>query len=88
MANTKSAIKYIRKTKLRTLLNRQVKSRLKTLYKRVQAASVSDDKEELIASSRAYISALDKAGKAGLVHDNKIARHKSRCSLLMNAQGY
>ena len=30
MANTKSALKYIRKTETRTLANRQVKSRLKT----------------------------------------------------------
>lgn len=85
MANTKSALKYIRKSKLRTLRNRQVKSRLKTLYKKVQAASASEDKDALVSASMKYISALDKAGKTGLVHANKIARHKSRCALLMNA---
>ena len=86
MANTKSALKYIRKSKLRTLLNRQVKSRLKTLYKKVSAAATSDDKDALVSASRDYISALDKAGKKGLVHANKIARHKSRCALLVNSQ--
>lgn len=85
MANTKSARKYIRKSKTRTLRNRQIKSRLKTLYKKVQAAFASEDKDALASSSREYISALDKAGKSGLVHSNKIARHKSRCALLMNA---
>lgn len=85
MANTKSALKYVRKTKLRTLRNLMVKSRLKTLYKKVQAASASKDKDGLISASREYISALDKAGKTGLVHPNKIARHKSRCALLIAA---
>ena len=85
MANTKSAQKYIRKTRLRTLRNRQVKSRLKTLYKKVQVASASENKDELASASREYISALDKAGKTGLIHPNKIARHKSRCALLIAA---
>jgi len=85
MANTKSALKYIRKSRVRALRNRQVKSRLKTLYKKVQLASESEDKEVLVSASRKYISALDKAGKTGLVHPNKIARHKSRCALLVAA---
>jgi small subunit ribosomal protein S20 len=85
MANTKSALKYIRKTKLRTLRNREITSRLKTLYKKVRLAVESENKDELALASRNYISALDKAGKTGLVHPNKIARHKSRCALLMAA---
>lgn len=85
MANKKSALKYIRKTKLRTLCNRQVKSRLNTLYKRIQTAIEAKNKDELLLASKSYISALDKAGKTGLVHRNKIARHKARCALLMAA---
>ena len=85
MANTKSALKYIRKTATRTLQNRQVKSRLKTLSKKVAEAAASCDKEALAAISKTYISALDKAGKTGLVHANKIARHKARCAALIAA---
>ena len=85
MANKKSALKYIRKTKLRTLHNRQVKSRLNTLYKKVQTAFESKNKDELISVTKSYISALDKAGKSGLIHRNKIARHKARCALLAAA---
>ena len=83
MANTKSALKYIRKTETRTLANRQVKSRLKTLAKQVKTSSESEDKEALSENTRLYISALDKAGKAGLVHKNKIARHKASCAKLL-----
>ncbi|WP_269525620.1 30S ribosomal protein S20 [Coraliomargarita parva] len=83
MANCKSALKYIRKTETRTLRNRQVKSRLKTLAKKVDAAVAAGDKDALGNASRLYISALDKAGKAGLVHANKVARHKARCAQLL-----
>ena len=85
MANTKSALKYIRKTETRSLRNRQVKSRLKTLAKKVAAASASGDKEALAVAARNFISTLDKAGKNGLVHPNKIARHKTRCAKLLAA---
>jgi len=85
MANTKSALKYVRKTEGRTLRNRQVKSRLKTLSKKVEAAATSGDKDALAIASRQYISALDKAGKTSLVHANKIARQKARCASLAAA---
>ena len=85
MANTKSALKYIRKTETRSLRNRQVKSRLKTFAKKVEAASAARDKEALAVAARKFISTLDKAGKNGLVHPNKIARHKARCAQLLAA---
>ena len=55
MANTKSALKYIRKTATRTLQNRQVKSRLKTLNKKVAEAAESGDKEALALQTNTYI---------------------------------
>lgn len=85
MANTKSALKYIRKTETRALRNRQVKSRLKTYAKKVEAAKAAGDKDALATASRNFISALDKAGKNGLVHPNKIARQKARCAQLLAA---
>ena len=83
MANKISALKYIRKTETRSLRNRQVKSRLKTFAKKVDAASAAGDKEALAVAARKFISTLDKAGKNGLVHPNKIARHKARCAQLL-----
>jgi len=85
MANTKSALKYIRKTETRALRNRQIKTRLKTFAKKVDAAKIAGDKDALAAASRTFISALDKAGKTGLVHPNKIAREKARCAKLLAA---
>ena len=85
MANTKSANKYIRKTETRTLRNRQVKSRLKTFAKKIDAAKAAGDKDALASASRNSISALDKAAKNGLVHPNKVARHKASCAQLLAA---
>jgi len=51
----------------------------------VAAAVEAKDKDALVAASKDYISALDKAGKKGLVHHNKIARHKARCAALIAA---
>jgi len=86
MANTKSAIKYIRKTETRALRNRQIKTRLKTFAKKVTAAAAADDQGVLTTAVCDYISTLDKAGKNGLVHPNKIARHKARCAQLLVAK--
>jgi small subunit ribosomal protein S20 len=82
MANTKSALKYVRKTESRSLRNRRAKSRLKTLARKVDSAVVSGDAETLASASRNYVSALDKAAKSGLVHRNKVAREKARCASL------
>ena len=83
MANTKSALKNIRKNKARYLQNRTVASRLKTLEKKFLSAIGEKDatlSKELAAS---LISALEKAKKNNLVHANKVSRKKSRCTELI-----
>jgi small subunit ribosomal protein S20 len=84
MANTKSAIKNIRKNKARYLQNRATLSRLKTLEKKFLSAVTekSADLAKELASS--LISALEKAKKNNLVHANKISRKKSRCAELLS----
>ena len=83
MANTKSAIKYVRKTERRAAHNRGVRSRLKTLSRKVKTAEASGNKEEAANSAREFISSLDKAAKSGIIHANVARRHKSSCSHLV-----
>ncbi len=83
MANIKSAVKNIRKTQTRAMRNKQIKSRLKTFSKKVDAANAAGDKDVLASASRDFISALDKAAKKGIVHSNKVARLKTRCAQLL-----
>ena len=71
MANLKSSQKDIRRTATRTARNTAVKSKLKTLRKKVVTEASADNKSS-------YASALDKAVKSGVVHPNKVAREKSK----------
>ena len=83
MANTKSALKNIRKNKTRYAQNRAISSRLKTLEKKF-LSSVEDKNKDDAISHAAFISALEKSGKRNLAHGNKISRKKSRCSALIS----
>lgn len=80
MANTKSALKNIRKNRTRYLRNRAVKSRLKTLEKSFRSVIEAGDAEAARQVERDFISALDRARKNSLAHANKIARKKAYCA--------
>jgi small subunit ribosomal protein S20 len=83
MANTKSALKNIRKNKARYIQNRTISSRLKTLEKKFLNAVSEKDNEGAKSYASNFISALEKAKKSNLVHANKVSRKKSRCSALL-----
>ncbi len=72
----RSAIKKVRKDKVRTTRNSVRRSKLKSLIKKVRTTKGAQDLQ-------AVFSALDKAAKVKLIHPNKSARLKSRLSKLM-----
>ena len=69
----KSAIKKVRKDKVRTARNKKREDTLKSLIKKVRSSKSAKD-------LKAAFSALDKAAKVKLIHKNKAARLKSRLS--------
>jgi small subunit ribosomal protein S20 len=73
MANTKSATKRARQTLKRSLRNRSAVTRLRTMQK--QARSTQTPSADQI---RALISAIDKAAKRGIIHENAANRRKAR----------
>lgn len=77
MANTKSAIKAARKSKRLHDRNQSVKTRLKTLHKSFEAAAAANDAAKAKNAGIAYVSAMDKAKKSGVVHRNAAARAKA-----------
>jgi small subunit ribosomal protein S20 len=83
MANTKSALKNIRKNKARYLQNRTVVSRIKTLEKKFLSAINEKDAKLAKELAASLISGLEKAKKNNLVHANKVSRKKSRCAELL-----
>jgi small subunit ribosomal protein S20 len=80
MANTKSAIKAARKAVRFTLRNKALKTRLKTLQKKYFAAVASKDAAAAKTAGAAYISAMDRAVKSGVVHRNAANHAKARAS--------
>lgn len=78
MANIKSSKKSIRKIAKLTLKNKSEKSSLKTLSKKLEAVKSANDVVASKTLAIAYMSALDKAGKHGILHANKVNRLKSR----------
>lgn len=79
MANTKSAIKAARKTLRLTERNRGVKTRLKTLRKRLDSLIAAKDSAAKDAAAD-YASAMDRAVKSGVVHKNAASRAKSHAA--------
>jgi small subunit ribosomal protein S20 len=73
MANTRSATKRARQTLKRSLRNRSMVTRLRTMQK--QARSTPTPNADQI---RALISAIDKAAKLGIIHENAANRRKAR----------
>lgn len=69
----KSAIKKVRKDKLRTARNKSRELSLKSVIKKARNSKTAKDLQSAF-------SALDKASKVHLIHPNKAARLKSRLS--------
>ena len=86
MANTKSAIKAARKSERLTLRNKAVKTRLKTLHKKLDKAVISADPAAAKVAAAEYVSAMDKATKSGVVHKNAAARAKSHTAKIVFAK--
>ncbi len=80
MANTKSAIKRIRQTATRTARNRAALSRLKTLRKKMTAATEQGDKAAAVEAYNAFSSAADKAAKTGKIPANRASNYKSKAA--------
>jgi small subunit ribosomal protein S20 len=80
MANTKSAIKAARKSVRLHDRNQGVRTRLKTLRKRLDTLLTAKNAEGSKAAAAEYVSAMDKAVKSGVVHKNAAARAKSHAA--------
>ena len=80
MANTKSAAKRARQTLKRSLRNRSVVTRLRTMQKQARSSEVSN-----LDEIRGVISAIDKAAKRGILHRNAANRRKAQLNKALAA---
>jgi small subunit ribosomal protein S20 len=80
MANTSSATNRARQTLKRSLRNRSVATRLRTMQKQARATQTPSADQ-----IRALISAIDKAAKRGIIHENAANRRKARLNKALAA---
>ena len=84
LANIKSAKKRILVIETKTLRNKMIKSKIKTLVKNVESAIESGDKAAAEANLKVAISEISKAASKGIFHKNNVARKVSRLTKLVN----
>ncbi|MDP8233903.1 MAG: 30S ribosomal protein S20 [Candidatus Saelkia tenebricola] len=84
MPNLKSACKRLKQSRKKYLLNKAVKSELKTRIKKFR--QLVEDKK--ISEADEYFKELEKrlmqAGSSNIIHKNKASRHVSRLQVLLN----
>jgi small subunit ribosomal protein S20 len=84
LANTKSAIKNIRKSERRRDLNKVYRSRARTLVRKTRFLIDAGDLEQAQTTALLAGKALDKAARARVIHKNNASRRKSRLMKHLN----
>ncbi len=78
MPNIESAVKRMRQSAKRRLINRSHRSRMRTMIRKFRllvAEKKLDEARKLLPS---VFSVIDKTAQKGTIHRNTAARHKSR----------
>lgn len=84
MANTRSALKEIRKNRRRYMRNKAIKSALRTYIKKFRLSIEKNDLKEAQRLLPEVYSRLDKCAKKNIIHWKKAARFKSRLISKLN----
>ena len=85
MPNIKSAKKRVLVTRVKSMQNQMVKSALRTVLKKFDAAVASGSKQEAEVAYRAAVKAVDQACAKHIMHKNNAANKKSALTLKLNA---
>jgi small subunit ribosomal protein S20 len=83
VARTKSAVKNIRKSRKRNIINRARRSRLRTQIRKLNDLVARKDAEGASGALKPTLSVIARAQKQGIIHRNTAARYKSRLSRLV-----
>lgn len=80
----KSAMKRARQAKKREARNKAVKSTIKTLVKKVEAAIAANNRDETAKNLKIAIKYIMKAAAKGVIHKNAASRKISRLTKKAN----
>ena len=85
MANTKSAIKRVRRISRQTIVNKTRKSRFKNAIKKMNSLLDTKKKKEALAFLPKLNSELMKVSKTGIIKKKNASRNISRITKKINA---
>jgi len=85
VANTKSAEKAARQAEKHRTRNLALRSRLRTVVRKVTSAVAAGNKQAAETSYREAVPVIDSLVNKQIVHRNKAARHKSRLAARIRA---
>jgi small subunit ribosomal protein S20 len=85
MANTYSALKRVRQTERKTLINRKNKTRLRHSIRAMRRAITGKDPKAATELLPGTFSVIDRSAKLGIIKKNTAARYKSRLHLRVKA---
>ena len=85
MANTKSAIKRIRRISKQTTVNKSRKSRFRNAMKKMNSILVEKNKKEALAYLPKLNSELMKVAKTGVIKKQNASRNISRLTRKINS---
>jgi len=84
MANHFSALKRVRQTERREVINQANSTRVRGQIRAFRESLAGKDKKAAQTSYRETVSAIDKAIQKGVLHANTAARYKSRLAAQLN----
>jgi small subunit ribosomal protein S20 len=80
MAHSKQAFKRARQSEEKRLVNKQLRSRMKSALRFALTADAAQQPAATVAATKR----IDKAAKAHAIHANAASRHKSRMAKALN----
>ncbi len=83
MPNIKQQKKRMRLAAEQRLRNRQAKSSIRTLFRKLETSLAGDDQAATAAVAATLASHIDKAAAKGVIHANSAARKKSRVARMV-----
>ena len=83
MPNIKQQKKRMRLAVKQRLRNRQVKSSIHTLFRKLETSLADDDQAATTVVAAQLTSTIDKAAAKGVIHANNAARKKSRVARMV-----
>ena len=84
MPNHKSAVKRVRQSEKRRVINRSHRTKVRTYIKKLRTALESDNSEDVQKALPEVMSVIDKSVQKGVMHKNAAARYKSRLTVRAN----